>query len=162
MKYFLLGLGYTENNKIAELIIGTYPWRKERHIKLEDSLEYKDKLENAGITDNFDVVGTSGDLRKYTSYIKETNKITKTSLTVLAKAASHRGEVYFVSDGINNPQWMYIDTIQDHIQKKGVSLSNAKINNTENKLDPIVKDFEEVDFRQSQLEYRRYMKEMKG
>lgn len=162
MKQFLLGIGYDNDNKVQELIIGTFPWRKEKRVNIKESLQYQGKLENADLTDNFDLVGTSGELRRYTTYYTESNKIKKLSFTILAKSSHYRGDIYFIANGIDNPKWVSVDELETYIQKNGISIANAKLNVIEHKIEPLVKEFESVDFKQSQLEYKRYLKNNKG
>lgn len=61
MKRYLLAIAY-DCNKPVSLILGNFPWNGIYSVTLSESLQYKDSIENLGITDNFDLVGYSGEL----------------------------------------------------------------------------------------------------
>lgn len=159
MTYFLLGIGFDSNNKPSELLIGSMPWQGIQKVNILESALYKEKLKNLEMTEHFDLVGTCSDIHRYTSYNVETNKFSKKSLVILAQSTSYKGKIYFVTDGINNPMWLSADEISSEIQHKGYSLANGKLSLTSNEIEFIGKDFESVDLRQSQIEYKRFIRE---
>lgn len=158
MTYFLLGVGFNHNNKPSELIIGSMPWQGIQKVNILELALYKEKIKNLEMTDHFDLVGTCGDIHRYTSYNVDTNKFIKKSLVILAQSTSYKGKIYFVTDGINNPVWLSTYEISSEIQRKGYGLANGKLGLTSNEIEFIGKAFEYVDLRQNQLEYKRFIK----
>lgn len=164
MKRYLLAIQYS-NNKPEGFILGNFPWSGTYNVDLKNSLKYKDSIENLGITDNFDLVGYSGELNRYTYIDLDTGNYVNISLVVLAKSTNSKGDIYFVTDGLEDPYWASIDELKENIQKNGYRIANARIvespnGNSEVKL--IKGELDTIDFTEYQLEYRKYLKEKKG
>lgn len=163
MKRYLLAIAYKEN-KPAKLILGEFPWNGLHDVLIEDSLEYQDSIENLGITNNFDLVGYSGELNRYTSIDFETNTCKKKSLVAIAESENYQGKIYLLTDGISDPVWKSIPDLESYIQKQGYRLANAKITKTTDGTDvlKLIKgELDFVDFTKYQIEYRKYLKEKK-
>lgn len=163
MKRYLLAFEY-KNNKPVKLIMGNFPWDGLYTVNIEDSLEYKDSIENLGITDNFDLVGYSGELSRYTTIDFNSNTCTKKSLVAIAESENYHGKVYFITDGLSDPMWISIPDLESYIQKKGYRLANVVLDTTQDGigiLKPIKGELSFVNFKEYQLEYRNYLKKIK-
>ena len=145
--------------------MGDFPWNGIYNIDVRESLKYNDTIENLGITENFDLVGYSGDITRYTTiFFFSANKVKKKSLVLIAESANYKGKVYFLTDGLSDPIWLSIYELESYIQKQGNSLANAAMLETPNGaiLQPIKGTVDTVDFTKYQLEYRNYLKSKKG
>lgn len=164
MKRYLLALEY-KDNKPLNLVLGEFPWSGIQKVAVKDSLELNDTIENLGITKNFDLVGYSGELNRYTSVNAETQEVIKKSLVAIAKSENYQGKIYLLTDGLSEPSWKSIPELTSFIQKHGYRLANAKIVVSEDGseiLQPIKGELDFIDFKEYQLEYRKYLKSQKG
>lgn len=157
---FMVGLHYDSINKVDEVYIASYPWTGIKKVNIKDMLAYKDSVSNLGVTNNLDLVCTCGNINKYTT-IKE-DKIVKRGLTVLAKSTAYKGNMYFITSGLANPSWKSTDEIIRLIEQEGYTMTNGTILYEDRTVQCLKGDFIEVDFRESQLEYKKFLKESRG
>ena len=162
MKRYLLAIAY-DGNKPDSLILGNFPWNGIYSITLSESLQYKDSIENLGITDNLDLVGYSGELSRYSAIDINTGNVIRSSLVVIAESENYQGNVYLVTDGFSEPTWKSIPDIESYIQRNGSRIANAKIVKLDgcSLLRPINGELDHIDFREYQIEYRKYLKNKK-
>lgn len=162
MKRYLLAIAY-DCNKPASLILGNFPWNGIYSVTLSESLQYKDSIENLGITDNFDLVGYSGELNRYSAMEFDTGNVIRSSLVAIAESENFQGNVYLVTDGFSEPTWKSIPDTESYIQRNGSRIANAKIikSDGDSLLKPINGELDHIDFREYQLEYRKYLKSKK-
>lgn len=157
---FMVGLHYDCNNKIDEVYLASYPWTGIKKINIKDMLEYKDSVSNLGVTNNLDIVCTCGNINKYTTISQD--KVVKRGLTVLAKSTAYKGNIYFITSGLDNPSWKSTDEIISLIEREGYTMTNGKILYENREIQCLKGEFIEVDFRESQLEYKKFLKESRG
>lgn len=164
MKRYLLAIQYSDDKPFG-FILGNFPWSGLYSVKISESLVYKDSIENLGITDNFDLVGYSGELNRYTYIDIDTGNCVKQSLVVIAKSNNSKGDIYLVTDGLNDPYWVSIQELKEKLQLNGYRIANAKIvdlPDESSEVQLIKGELDNVDFTKYQLEYRKYLKEKKG
>lgn len=162
MRKFLVAVSYG-NEQLDGIVVAKFPFDGFEKIRKDCMLEHKDEFYNLEMTENLDLVGTSGDINRYT--VIKNGDASKLSLTVLAESENNSGKIYFVTDGLELPKWKNIEEIMHDLEHKGIKLSNSKIDFDNRCLKSLGekagKGFEEVDFLESQLEYRRYIKGLK-
>lgn len=139
---------------------GSIPWKGINSTQVDSIASNEVEIKNIRISDKGEVIHTKGDIRKYTTIVDE--QIERRSYVVLARA-DNNGDIYFVSDGISNPVWVRSEDLKDKLLKEKIELANSKLSFSENglRLTPTEEDFEQVDYSQTQMEYRKYLKSIK-
>ena len=144
-----------------KIIYGSVPWKGLMEATIEDIESNKIELKNIRVSDKGEIINTRGNIKRYTTLSEDA--IIKRSYVVLAKSENTGSSIYFMTDGLNNPVWVRSEDLQKKLLHEHIELANSRLifstNGTE--LETLEEPFEQVDYNQVQLEYRKYLKSIK-
>ena len=164
MDNIILALGINPNtNKTEQISVGTMPWNGIKIVDLKMLDPNLVEFSNAYIGFDGNLVNKGIELSHYTKYNILNGQLIQRSYHILLQSKSQNGKIYFVTDGISNPCWLTLNEIYNQVLNGYVRLANAKIVHRDGVryISAVKGDIKEVDYVQTQLEYRQYLKSIR-
>lgn len=162
MSRMLIGTEVDMYGNVGAIFVGGCPWTGIERYTLKEAFDKKIQMDNMILSERLDLMFTVGTENKYTA-VDYTGKQLRVKFVVLAKAKTSAYDVFFVTSGVGNPLWLTVDSIVRNIEKEGWGLANCKLELKDGNYEivPLAGEIEEVDYTETQVAYRKYLKELK-
>lgn len=162
MSRLLVAVEHDSSGKITSIYHAGCPWYGIVKQSIEEVTKEEAKFDNAWVSRSSEIWALKGSIQTYTSIGPQ--GVIKRHYVVLAKSTNYTGDIFFVTDGVDNAKWMTPDDIVKGVMN-GIDLANCRMDHStaEHTILPIsgANDFEVVDYKEVQLEYRKYLKGLK-